>query len=67
MQSWIMGLDQMMHQNPDHAAVAGVFDVGTITISHFVHVVKLLTYKITSVCVCVCVGEGGEREVDYDQ
>ena len=58
-QLWIMGLDQMMHQNPDHAVVAGVFEVGTITIPHFVHVVKLLTYKIASIqVVCVC-GRGG--------
>ena len=47
-QLWIMGLDQVMHQNPDHAAVTGVFEVGTITIPHFVHAVKLLTYKIAS-------------------
>ena len=30
----------MMHQNPDHTAVAGAFEVGTITIPHFVHVVQ---------------------------
>ena len=35
-----MGLDQIMHQNPDHTAVAGAFEVGTITIPHFVHVVQ---------------------------
>lgn len=29
-QLWIMGLDQLMHQNPDHTAVAGLFEVGTI-------------------------------------
>ena len=57
---WMMGLDQMMHQNPGHAVVAGVFEVGTIYYSPFCTCSQIIdlqnSFNPSSVCVC---GGGG--------